>query len=195
MMSKVILDISMSLDGFVARPDDDPGPIHDWLFNGDPVIAGNDFFKTAGASTEVLNESLNTTGALVTGRHTYDLTGGWGGNCPVGDAPVFVVTHLPPDTVPHGRTSFTFVDGVQAAVEQAQRAARNKDVWVMGGASVARQCLIAGLLDEMQIHLTPVLLGHGVRLIDDLSGYEVSLEQTRVIEAPGVTHLRYRVLK
>jgi dihydrofolate reductase len=194
-MSKVILDISMSLDGFVARPGDDPGPIHDWLFNGDTVNPDTDFFKTAGASTQVLNESLNTTGAIIAGRRTYDLTGGWGGNHPVCGAPVFVVTHSPPDTVPHGGTSFTFVDGVQAAVEQAQHAAGNKDVWVMGGASVARQCLIAGLLDEMQIHLTPVLLGQGVRLIDDLGGHEVSLEQTRVLEAPGVTHLRYRVLK
>jgi dihydrofolate reductase len=194
-MSKVILDISMSLDGFVARPGDDPGPIHDWLFNGDTVNPDNDFFKSSGASTQVLNENLDTTGAIVAGRRLYDLTGGWGGNHPMGDAPMFVVTHSPPATVPHGRTSFTFVDGVQAAVEQARHAAGDKDVSVMGGASVARQCLVAGLLDEMQIHLTAVLLGQGVRLLDDLGGHEVSLEQTRVLEAPGVTHLRYRVLK
>jgi dihydrofolate reductase len=194
-MSRVILDISVSLDGFVARPGDDPGPIHDWLFDGGTVNPHSDFFKTAGASTQVLSESLTTTGAIVTGRRTYDLTGGWGGNHPVKDAPVFVVTHTSPETVPHGHTSFTFVDGVQAAVEQAKHAARNKDVWVMGGASVARQCLMAGLLDEMQIHLAPTLLGHGVRLLDDLGKHDVRLEQTRVLEAPGVTHLRYRVLK
>jgi dihydrofolate reductase len=193
-MSKVILDISMSLDGFVARPDDDPGPIHDWLFNGDTVNPDNNFFKTAGASTQVLNEMLETTGAIVTGRRTYDLTGGWDGNQPLGDAPVFVVTHSPPGTVPAGRTSFTFVEGVQAAVEQAQHAAGHKDVSVIGGASVARQCLVAGLLDEVQIHLTPVLLGQGIRLIDHLDGNGITLEQTRVREAPGVTHLGYRVL-
>lgn len=193
-MSKVILDMSMSLDGFVARPGDDPGPIHDWLFNGDTVNPDNDFFKTAGASTQVLNEMMTTTGAIVVGRRTYDLTGGWGGSQPLGDAPVVVVTHSPPDTVPAGHTSFTFVEGVQAAVEQAQQAAANKDVMVMGGASVAHQCLVAGLLDEVQIHLTPALLGQGIRLIDDLDGNGISLEQARVREAPGVTHLRYRVL-
>lgn len=192
-MSKVILDISMSFDGFVAQPDDDPGPIHDWLFNGDTVDPDNDVFKTAGASTHVVREMMNTTGAIVVGRRTYDLTGGWGGSHPLGDAPMFVVTHSPPDTVPAGRTSFTFVDGVQAAVEQAAHAAGSKDVMVMGGASVARQCLVAGLLDDMRIHLAPVLLGQGIRLIDGFDGNGLSLAQTRVLDAPGVTHLHYRV--
>jgi dihydrofolate reductase len=192
-MSTVILDISVSLDGFVARPDDDPGPVHDWLFNGDTVHPDNDFFRTAGASTRVLSESLRATGAIVTGRRTYDLTGGWGGDHPVAGAAVFVVTHSPPHSVPRGRTSFTFVEGVHAAVERARRAAGDKEVWVMGGASVARQCLTAGLVDELRIHLSPVLLGDGVRLFDDLGGHEVGLAQTHTLEAPGVTHLRYRV--
>lgn len=192
-MSKVILDISMSLDGFVARSDDGPGPIHDWLFTGD-TVPDNDFFKTAGASTQVLNETMRTTGAIVVGRRLYDLTGGWDGTQPLGgDAPIFVVTHSRPDTVPRGPTSFTFVEGVHAAVEQAEQAAGNKDVAVIGGASVARQCLAAGLLDEIQIHLASVLLGQGIRLIDDLDERQVSLEQTRVLEAPGVTHLRYQL--
>src|SRR4029450_8930315 len=101
-MSKVILDISMSLDGFVARPGDDPGPIHDWLFNGDTVNPDNDFFKSSGASTQALDENLDNTGGSVAGRRLYALTGGWGGNHPMGDAPMFVVTHSPPATVPHG---------------------------------------------------------------------------------------------
>jgi dihydrofolate reductase len=143
----------------------------------------------------VLSESLRATGAIVTGRRTYDLTGGWGGDHPVDGAAVFVVTHSPPDTVPRGRTSFTFVDGVPAAVEQARRAAGDKEVWVMGGASVARQCLTAGLVDELRIHVSPVLLGRGIRLFDDAGGSEVRLTQTQVLEAPGVTHLRYRVGK
>ncbi|WP_170223750.1 dihydrofolate reductase family protein [Nonomuraea turkmeniaca] len=133
--------------------------------------------------------------AIFTGRRTYDLTGGWGGEQPLGDAPVFVVTHSPPATVPAGRTSFTFVDGVRAAVEQARHAAGDKDVSVIGGASIARQCMIAGLLDEIQIHLTPAIPGQGIRLIDDLDGNEISAMQTRVLEAPGVTHLRYRVVR
>jgi dihydrofolate reductase len=192
-MSTVIVDISVSLDGFVARPDDDPGPVHDWLFNGDTVHPDNEFFRTAGVSTRVLSESLRGTGAIVTGRRTYDLTGGWGGDHPVGGAAVFVVTHTPPDTAPRGRTSFTFIDGVPAAVEQARRAAGDKEVWVMGGASVARQCLTAGLVDELRLHLSPVLFGRGVRLFDDLGGHEVRLVQTHALEAPGVTHLYYRV--
>lgn len=194
-MSKVILDISMSLDGFVARANDDPGPIHDWLFAGDTVSPDNDFFKTAGASAEVLNETIRTTGAIIVGRRLYDLTGGWEGTHPLGDGPIFVVTHSQPDTVPRGPTSFTFIQGVQAAVERAEQAAGNRNVSVIGGASVARQCLVAGLLDEIQIHLADVFLGEGIRLFDHPIGHQVSLEQTRVLEAPGVTHLRYRVLR
>lgn len=194
-MSRVILDISMSLDGFVARANDDPGPIHDWLFTGDTVNPDNDFFRSAGASTEVLSETIRTTGAIVVGRRLYDLTGGWEGTHPLGDGPIFVVTHSRPDTVPRGPTPFTFVEGVRAAVEQAERAAGNKDVAVIGGASIARQCLSAGLLDEIQIHVAAVLVGEGIRLFDDPDEHQVSLEQTRVLEAPGVTHLRYRVLR
>ena len=193
-MGKVILDITMSLDGFVARPDDSVGPIHDWLFTGDTVNSYNNFFRTSGASTGVLNETLETTGAIVTGRRTYDLTGGWGGSHPIGDIPVVVVTHSPPDEVPEGRTEFSFVDGVEAAVERAKAAAGEKDVQVMGGASIARQCLAAGLLDEVQIHVAPFLLGEGMRLIDQLDD-EIALEQERVVGGPSATHLRYRVVK
>jgi dihydrofolate reductase len=193
-MGKVILDMTMSLDGFVARPDDFVGTMHDWLFTGDTVNPHNDFFRTSGASTGVLNEILETTGAIMTGRRTYDITGGWGGSHPIGAMPVIVVTHSPAGEVPEGRTEFIFVDGVEAAVERAKAAAGERDVHVMGGASIARQCLAAGLLDAIQIHVAPVLLGEGLRLIEQLDD-EIELEQDRVVEGPSATHLRYRVVR
>lgn len=193
-MGSVYLDISMSLDGLIAQPNHDPGTIHDWLFSGDTTNSQNGMFKTSGASTDVLEETLAASGAVVAGRRTYDLTGGWGGSQPMG-VPVFVVTHEARTEVPEGETPFTFVsDGVESAIEQAKGAAGDKDVCVMGGASLAQQTLEAGLLDEIQIHLTPVLLGDGIRLFDE-SGDQIELKATRVVEAPGVTHLRFRVVK
>lgn len=189
----LIIDISTSLDGFIARPDDASGPIHEWYFTGDTAQPDNDFFQTAGASTDVVAENLATTGATITGRRTYDLTGGWDGHHPGGDAPVVVVSHSTPDKVPAGPTSFTFVDDIRQAIRQATAFARDKDVYVMGGASIIAQALETGLVDEIQVHVTPVILGEGVRLIDHLDR-EVRLRQTRIIEAPGVTHLRYQVL-
>ena len=190
-MSKVILDISISLDGFIAQTDDDPGAIHEYLFSGDTEHHGA--FRTSGATTSVFRDMIDTTGAVITGRHTYDLTGGWNGNLPSTTA-CFVVTHDAPDSVPEGPTKFTFVtDGIESAVRQARNAAGDKDVSVMGGASIARQALEAGVLDEIQIHLAPVIMGKGIRLFRDEVTQQVRLEQLRVIEAPGVTHLRYAV--
>jgi dihydrofolate reductase len=109
---------------------------------------------------------------------------------------VFVLTHHPRDAVTkQGGTSYTFVtDGIESALEEARAAAGDKDVAVAGGADVVQQCLEAGLLDELQIHLAPLVLGGGVRLFDDLGTAEVELELDRVIESPSVTHLRYRVM-
>lgn len=189
----VIVDISMSLDGFIARPDDASGPIHDWYFAGDTAQPGSDFFRTAGASTDILAETLAATGATITGRRTYDLTGGWGGHHPAGDGPVIVVTHAPPAVVPSGPTPFTFVDDIHRAIDRATALAGSKDVFVMGGASVIGQALETGRVDEIHVHVASVLIGKGVRLIDELGG-EIQLRQTRAVEAPGVTHLRYQVL-
>ncbi len=193
-MSKVILDISMSLDGLVAQPDDDPGPVHEFFFAGGTEDE-NGIFRTSGATTEVLRESIAAAGAVVTGRRTYDLTNGWGGDHPM-RVPCFVVTHDPPADVPDGPTRFTFVtDGIESAVRQAGAAAGEKDVSIMGGASIARQALESGLLDELRIHLAPVILGGGIRLFDGLAPARIRLEQLRVIEAPGVTHITYAVIR
>ncbi len=133
-------------------------------------------------------------GAFVTGRRTFDIANGWGGRPPLG-VPTFVVTHTVPQEWVYEGSPFAFVtDGVESAVEQAKAVAGDKDVAV-GAASIAQQCIRAGLLDEVHINLVPVLLGGGVRLFEHLGTTHIELESPRVIEAPGVTHLTFRVLK
>ena len=203
-MAKVQLDITMSLDGFVAGPNDGPElplgaggeRLHEWVF---PLASWREPHGLEGgetnSSSEVLEESLQAAGAIVVGKRMFDNAGGWGDNPPF-HKPVFVLTHTAREPLAKdGGTTFAFVtDGVESAVEQAKAAAGDKNVSIGGGASIAQQCLRAGLLDELQIHVAPLLLGGGVRLFDDL-GEGIELEVTRVIESPGVTHLRYRVVK
>jgi dihydrofolate reductase len=205
-MGKVILDITMSLDGFIAGPNDGPERglgeggerLFDWYFQGDTQFetpSGTMTFKTDPASAKLLSEMF-TAGALVTGRRTFDITNGWNGRHPV-DVPIFVVTHTVPQEwiEAHKGAPFTFVtDGVASAIQQAKAAAGDKNVGV-GAASIAQQAIKAGLLDEIQIHLVPLLLGKGVRLFEHLGSGPVELEGTRVVEGAGVTHLRYSVVK
>lgn len=204
-MARVQLDITMSLDGFVAGPNDGPElplgaggeRLHEWVY---PLASWREPHGLEGgetnSSSEVLDESLQAAGAIVVGKRMFDNAGGWGDNPPF-HMPVFVLTHTAREALAKdGGTTFTFVtEGVKSAVEQAKAAAGDKNVSVGGGASTAQQCLRAGLLDELQIHVAPLLLGGGVRLFDDLGGEGIELEVTRVIESPGVTHLRYRVVK
>ena len=204
-MGKVVLEISMPLDGFVAGPNDGPErPLGDggerlfqWYSSGDTAfpLPGTDMvFKISRASAELLRVSWSTIGAAVTGRRTFDIAGGWGGK-PPGGVPYFVVTHTVPQEWVKEGSPFTFVtDGVESAVRQAKKAAGDKNVAV-SSANIMQQCLKAELLDEIQIDLVPVLLGDGVRLFDHLGIAPIQLECTRVIEAPGVTHLRFRVVK
>lgn len=204
-MARVQLDITMSLDGFVAGPNDGPElplgaggeRLHEWVY---PLASWREPHGLEGgetnSSSEVLDESLQAAGAIVVGKRMFDNAGGWGDNPPF-HMPVFVLTHTAREALAKdGGTTFTFVtEGVKSAVEQAKAAAGDKNVSVGGGASTAQQCLRAGLIDELQIHVAPLLLGGGVRLFDDLGGEGIELEVTRVIESPGVTHLRYRVVK
>jgi dihydrofolate reductase len=151
-------------------------------------------FKVSQQTAEFLRETRTTTGALVTGRRTFDLTNGWGGKHPL-DVPVFVVTHTIPQKWAYEGSPFTFVtDGLESAVEQAKAVAGGKDVGV-GAANIVQQCIRAGLLDEIHVDLVPVLLGDGVRLFDHLGTEPIELESTRVIEGAGVTHLTFRVVK
>jgi dihydrofolate reductase len=190
-MSNVSFSLSMSLDGFVAGPNDEIDPLHDWLFNGDHESRFGHGLRMSEASRAVLDAELAGLGACVVGRNTFEAADRWGGKPPF-DIPYFVVTHEPPT---ERRGEFTYVtEGVEAAIEQARAAANGKDVSVMG-AEVPQQAIRAGLLTELVIHLIPVLLDDGKRLFDRLGG-RVDLERTQVVEAPdGVTHLRFRVIR
>jgi dihydrofolate reductase len=151
-------------------------------------------FKVSPLSAELLRETRRTTGALVTGRRTFDLTNGWGGRHPL-DVPVFVVTHAILQEWVFEGSPFTFVtDGLESAIEQAKAVAGDKDVGVVG-ASLVQQCIRAGLLDEIHVDLVPILLGDGVRLFDHLGTEPIELESTRMLEGAGVTHLTFRVVK
>ncbi len=195
----------MSLDGFIAGPNDGPeSPLGDggerlfaWYSGGDTEyrLPGTEMvFRVSPVSAELLREAHSKMGAFVTGRRTFDITNGWGGRPPLG-VPTFVVTHTVPQAWVYQESPFTFVtDGVESAVEQARAVAGDKDVAV-GAASIVQQCIKAGLLDEIHVDLVPVLLGGGVRLFDHLGTTPIALERTRVIEAPGVTHLTFRVVK
>ncbi|MBB4699830.1 dihydrofolate reductase family protein [Sphaerisporangium siamense] len=180
-MGTVVLDITMSLDGFVATPDHDTERLHAWVFSD----AGQTVF---GPEVRELMET-SWTGAVIAGRRTYDVSGGWGGDPPV-PVPYFVISH----DVPEGAGErFTFVtDGVRSALEQAQAVAGDGGVYVMGGADIARQFLAAGLLDEIRVHLVPVLLGAGIPLFGGVG--PVELEPPRVRCFPRRTELTYRVV-
>jgi dihydrofolate reductase len=194
-MRKVILDITMSLDGLIAEPNDDTTRLHGWLFNGDTSSKYSSLFKLSKGSARVFDDLVRTTGSIITGRRTYDLTGRWGGSHPVSNS-VFVLSKDAPKDIPEGSTTFTFVtDGIESAVRQAKKAAGKKNVYLMGGANVAQQCIKAGLVDEMTLHVVPVLLVDGIRLFDNLGGKQIELEQIEAVDAPGVTHLHFRVLK
>src|SRR4028119_1247154 len=204
-MGKVSTGLSMSLDGFIAGPNDGPGrPLGEggerlfaWFSAGDTGygLPGTEMvFRVSRQSAEMLREAHAGMGAFVTGRRTFDISNGWGGNPPLG-VPTFVVTHAVPDEWVYEGSPFTFVtDGVESAVERARAVAGDKDVAV-GAASIAQQCIRAGILDEVHVDLVPVLLGDGVRLVEHPGGGAVGLESTRVIEGAGVTHLTFRVLK
>ena len=195
-MGNAIAFMSMSLDGFIAGPNDEVERLHSWAFAGDTEfrLADSDEhpFKISRASADLLRDTWTTTGASVVGRRTFDLAHAWGGN-PPGGGPYFVVTHTVPQEWAREGSPFTFVtDGVASAIEQARRAAGEKDVGV-SGASIIQQCLRAGLLDEIYIDLVPVLLASGIRLFDDLGMEAIDLESTRVVAGSGVTHLHFRI--
>jgi dihydrofolate reductase len=203
-MVKVGSGFSMSLDGFIAGPNDSPErPLGDggdrlfkWYSSGDTefkVPSDDREFKLSSDSAERLQDASRTVGALVYGRRTFDIAGAWGGKHPM-DVSMVIVTHrVPQEWVKEG-SPFTFVtDGVESAIEQAMKIAGDKMVAV-GSASILQQCIKLGLLDEIHIDLIPILLGDGVRLFDHLDK-PIELESTSVIDAPGVTHLDFRVIK
>lgn len=196
-MGKVTTGFSMSLDGFIAGPRDNVDRLFQWYFSGDTsheVASGDTVFKVSSEGAELIQEASNATGALVSGRRLFEVTNAWGGRHPL-DVPVFVVTHTVPQEWVKEGSPFTFVtDGVESAIAQAQAVAGDKNVAV-ASASIVQQCIRAGLLEEINIDLVPVLLGDGIRLFDHLGTKQIELESTSVIEAPGVTHLTFSVAK
>jgi dihydrofolate reductase len=197
-MGQVIAQFTMSLDGFIAGTGDDVWPLFKWYNSGQvefPIPNTDRVFKISRLSADLLNESWARLGALVTGRRDFDVSGAWGGKPPLG-VPTFIVTHNPPAEWVYAGSPFTFVtEGVEHALAAARAAAgAERDVGV-GGTTITRQCLQAGLLDELHIDLAAMLLGDGIRLFDGLGPAPIELEIARVVEGVGVTHLRYRVVK
>ncbi len=193
-MTKVIFDISMSLDGFVTasglRPDEPLGEggqrLHEWAMS-----------ESDARSREVLNDERNATGAMISGRRTYDTSlPWWGADGPSGTArlPLFVVSHDVP-AQPPAEGVYTFVEDIHRALEGAKAAADDRNVSVMGGADIGQQFIRAGLIDEILIHLVPVLFGSGTRMFDHIGDEHIHLQTIQVIEAPAATHLRFRVVK
>src|SRR6201996_2075075 len=203
-MGKVVADITMSLDGFVTGPGDGPGrglgengeQLHNWVMGGpwhydDP----NRRFAPVEPDLKVLQEAMGSIGAGIIGRRMFDVTGGWGGNPPGGkDARYFVLTHTVPAEWSGPDSPFTFVTtGIEDALAQARAVAGSKDVGIGGGADVIQQYLAAGLVEELRLHLAPVLLGAGKRLFESLGDRTIELERTRVVESPYATHLDFTV--
>jgi dihydrofolate reductase len=200
-MSEVVIDMSISLDGFVAGPNDGRHQglggnggehLHDWLFSGSEPSRYSDFFRPEGANREIADRLFETTGVMLTGRRTYDITAGWGGEHPIKGITVVVLTHRPPSIIPVGPTRFIFCDrGVEAGVALAKQAAGAKQI-IVQGASVCRQVLRANLADRIELHIAPIILGGGVRLFGE--GGAMRLELIEQVTAPHAIHARYKPL-
>ena len=203
-MGKVVFNMTMSLDGFVAGPNDNPdnglgdggAPLFNWYFSGDTEIKlseGTPVLKVSSQSARLLKESVASYGAGVWGRKTFEIAHAWGGHPP--GEPAFIVTHHPPKAWIKEGSPFIFVtEGVESAIRQAKRVAGNKDV-VLCTASILQQALKAGLVDEISVDVAPLILGAGVRLFDHLGTDPIELEQLDAIRGLGVTHIKYRVVK
>jgi dihydrofolate reductase len=213
-MGKVRVHISTSLDGYVAGPNqsqEEPlgaggEQLHDWLVG---LKAWREHAGMEGGEVNVSNavfdEEIANVGAEIMGRGKFgpaargpwgdDPWRGWWGEDPPFHKPVFVLTHHEREPLTLSDTTFTFVtDGIESALEQAREAAPDKDVFVGGGAATINQYLAAGLVDELELHVVPMILGGGARLFAGI-GPDLTLEPIRVVEAPGVTHIKYRVVK
>ena len=189
-MSTSVLFMSVSVDGYIADPDDflggdDGHRLHNWF------APGGESTELSGPVTEVMEELRSSAGAVIAGRRTAELMDHWGGDH--GGLPIFVPSHRPPGPAARwGYPKVTYVtDGIESAMAQAKAAAGDLNVHMVG-AYTGQRAIAAGVLDELQIHLVPVLLGRGRRLFDELPS-QVELEVLRVIDTPDATHIRYRM--
>jgi dihydrofolate reductase len=196
-MTKVLSGITISVDGYVAGPNDGPGKglgeggerLHYWVFGGPWSYLEEPRGSATGEDAEWLEQMMSRLGAVISGRWTYEAAEHWGGKNPWG-LPLFIVTHRPEEQPASG--DFTFVAGVEEAVERARQAAGNKDVHIMGGAEIIRQALEAGLVDEFTIIVAPLILGGGKPLFANFSR-SFELEHLGVRQSPWATFIDYRV--
>jgi dihydrofolate reductase len=193
-MGKVQTHMTMSLDGYIAAPDDNPGELFDWYAAGEvsvPSANPDVAFTVDEASAQVLRELTASVGALVSGRRLFDITDGWGDSHPVG-APVVVVTHSAPANAAEKWPNTTFVDGVEAAIGKAQEIAGDKDVTI-ASTDITRQALDLGLVDEVGVSVVPVLFGEGIPYFSKLDRGHLLLEDPVVVQGRRALHLRYPV--
>jgi dihydrofolate reductase len=186
-MSKIVIDISTSLDGFVAGPNDELDAIHRWLFTDDP----------SGDPQRIFAELVRSTGAVLLGRRTYDLSIKYGAfvDTPF-QVPHFVVSHSKPAERAGVDVDFTFVtDGIESAVRQAREAAGERNVTLIGGGKTAQEAIRAGLIDEITLHVGSAVLGDGIRLFDGLGAGSVELERTAITSTAEATHLTFTVIR
>ena len=200
-MGKVVVDLTVSLDGFIAGPDDGPDlplgrggeGLFEWMNAGPETNRVDRFLAPPDASKVVVDEWMRDSGAMLSGRRTFDIANGWKDGHPV-DVPIFVLTREPPSEGEWSPQVSFVTDGLVRALELAREAAGDGTVSV-SGAEIAQQLLAAGDVDEIQVSIAPLLLGGGVRLFDNLGEKPIALEQVRVIESEGVTHIRYKVIR
>jgi len=199
-MSATVLYMSMSLDGFIAGPNEGPGNglgdgghrLHDWYFGESDADREPGAARRSGVNGQIIEEFM-ATGAMVAGRGTFEPAGGWGGDHHDG-VPIWILSRHEPGIDVSQWPLVTYVDDVTTAMTEAKRAAGDRNVAVHGAAT-AQLALAAGVLDELELHVVPVLFGQGRRLFDNLSPEQIELERMRVLEGEGVTHMHYRVVR
>jgi dihydrofolate reductase len=198
-MSASVLDMSMSLDGFIAGPNEGPDNglgdgghrLHEWAMTADGDIDLEEIRRSGGANGQIIDEFMST-GATVAGRGTFEPAGGWGGDHHDG-VPIFIYSRQEPGIDISGWPLVTYVSDVETAMSRAKEAAGERNVLVHG-AAVAQLAIAAGVLDELELHVVPVLFGQGRRLFEGLPAEQIELERTRILEGDGgVTHMHYRV--
>lgn len=191
-MGKVVLYASVSVDGFIADENDQPGPLFDWLTSGDVPLDDTGFVKVSQTSYDYVRPYWDEIGVTIAGRHVFDLTDGWDGKPPAGIDHVIVVTHRPAPADWEAAAPFHFVDGVEAAVARARELAAGRTVEVAAG-DVGGQALAAGLVDEVRMDVVPVVLGSGKRFFGAVDGQHLLEDPDIVIQSSRVLHLRFQV--
>ena len=191
-MGKVVMYGSVSVDGFIADDNDQPGPLFDWLTSGDVPLDADGVLKVSQASYDYTRPYWDTIGATIVGRHVFDLTNGWDGTPPAGVDHMVVVTHRPPPEGWDPQAPFHFVEGIEAAVSTAQQLAGDRTVEVAAG-DVGGQVFAAGLADEVRMDIAPVVLGSGKRYFGSVNAHQLLADPHVVIQGERVLHLCYRV--